>query len=365
MRDQLMSYLATSDRTPKSSSGGWLFSPAIDLLAFGGSTVLSLLLLALGMKWGLLRQETPEWTWVVAILFVDVAHVWATGFRVYFVPAELKQRPWLYFLTPFLSWLIGVCVYWESEAWFWRCLAYLAVFHFVRQQAGWVLLYRARSGDAARFGRWIDLAAIYTATLWPLLWWHGHLPRSFWWFRTNDFATISSLASSLTEPLYWLSLFAYCAKSIHQGCVHSQWRPGKDLVVASTAICWYLGIVYFNSDFAFTVTNVLIHGIPYIVLVHWYRRRWTKELTAARPAWRDWSVYLATIWVLAYTEELLWDRGVWHERSWLFGDGWNASQVLLVPLLAVPQLTHYILDGFLWKRRFMEQSCLPSLPLQS
>ncbi|HMS10280.1 MAG TPA: hypothetical protein PKE66_12390, partial [Pyrinomonadaceae bacterium] len=51
--------------------------------------------------------------------------------------------------------------------------------------------------------------------------------------------------------------------------------------------------------------------------------------------------------------ELFWSRGVWHERTWLFGANWNVAEwkMWIVPLLAVPQLTHYILDGFIWRRR--------------
>ncbi|OLE97463.1 MAG: hypothetical protein AUG75_08005 [Cyanobacteria bacterium 13_1_20CM_4_61_6] len=64
-------------------------------------------------------------------------------------------------------------------------------------------------------------------------------------------------------------------------------------------------------------------------------------------------MFLATLWLLAYAEELLWDRGVWHERAWLFGAAWDWSslKVFLVPLLALPQATHYVLDGFVWRRR--------------
>ena len=54
----------------------WLFSPSIDLWTFLGSAVLSLGLLAIGAQLGLLNAETPEWTWVAAILLVDVAHVY-------------------------------------------------------------------------------------------------------------------------------------------------------------------------------------------------------------------------------------------------------------------------------------------------
>ena len=65
---------------------------------------------------------------------------------------------------------------------------------------------------------------------------------------------------------------------------------------------------------------------------------------------------LLMIWFLAYTEEMIWDRVRWHERSWLFGEGWSVgSWEILVPLLAVPQLTHYILDGFIWKRQASPQ----------
>ena len=62
---------------------------------------------------------------------------------------------------------------------------------------------------------------------------------------------------------------------------------------------------------------------------------------------------LAVVWLLAYLEELLWDRGVWHERAWLFGAGWSleAHRSWYVPLLALPQWTHYVLDGFIWRRK--------------
>jgi hypothetical protein len=57
--------------------------------------------------------------------------------------------------------------------------------------------------------------------------------------------------------------------------------------------------------------------------------------------------------LIATAEEALWDLLVWHERAPLFGDaGLTLSRGLLtvvVPLLAVPQATHYALDGFIWR----------------
>mgnify|MGYP006969350037 FL=1 len=333
----------------------WLFSPAIDLSAFLGSALISLLLLAVGGWLGLLASgaDSPDWTWVPFVLLVDVAHVYATGFRVYLDTAELRRRPLLYAGAPLVSLALGTALYSEGPQMFWRVLAYLAVFHFVRQQYGWVALYRARLRESDGMGKWIDTTAIYAATIYPLIYWHAHLPREFWWFLDHDFAPLPAIFASIARPVYWTVLLLYAGKSAWQW-YRNEANPGKDIVVITTALCWYLGIVTFNSDYAFTVTNVIIHGVPYIVLVYWYmkqRAEWQagRRVSGARLA----VTLIATIWLLAYLEELVWDRLVWHERSWLFGTALEAAdaQSWLVPLLAVPQLTHYILDGFIWRRR--------------
>lgn len=147
---------------------------------------------------------------------------------------------------------------------------------------------------------------------------------------------------------------AYFAKSIYLYSSTGFVNIGKDIVVATTAICWYTGIVLFNSDYAFTVTNVIIHGVPYFALIYLYakaRRESTGRIYSMLS--QNWIIFLATLWALAYIEELLWNRGVWHDRNWLFGGNWDWQNVkaYIVPLLAVPQLTHYILDGFIWRRK--------------
>jgi hypothetical protein len=220
-------------------------------------------------------------------------------------------------------------------------------------------MYRARAGERGRLGRWIDGAAIYAATLYPLLYWHAHLPRKFWWFLNDDFVGLPASVAVIAWPVYVLALLSYLARSLYRGVKLQAWNPGKDLVVLTTAVCWYAGIVATNSDYGFTVTNVIIHGVPYMVLIYWYNVGVSHHTAAAPPPSREARTiprvlpFLATLWVLAYLEELAWDRGYWHERSWLFGDAWDLGDARpwLAPLLAVPQITHYVLDGFIWRRR--------------
>lgn len=332
----------------------WLFSRNIDLSVFLGSAILSLLLLAVGWQLGILNEDSPDWTWISFVLLIDVAHVWSTSFRVYFDTEEFKRRYWLYLLVPVFGYAVGVALYSEGELTFWRALAIVAVFHFVRQQYGWVALYRRKLGETESWTWWIDASAVYLATIYPLAFWMTSLPRNFSWFVANDFLPIPAFVEKVLFPVYVLALTAYFAKSVYLYLAEGVLNPGKDIVVLTTAVCWYVGIVYFNSDYAFTVTNVIIHGVPYFALIWVYTK--ARRATGGkvyRTLSQHWIIFLATLWAIAYIEELFWNRGVWHEKQWLFGGDWDWTglKMWLVPLLAVPQLTHYVLDGFIWRRR--------------
>ncbi len=332
------------------SNQKWLFSPRIDLSVFLGSALLSIILLTFNSKFD---GETPDWLWISAILMIDVAHVWATSFRVYFDIDELKRRPFLYLFVPISGYIIGVALYSESALTFWKVLALIAVFHFVRQQYGWIKLYRAKANETNEVTKWIDTFAIYLATIYPLMFWMSNLPRNFEWFVQNDFVGLPRIIEQILFPIYVASLGLYGAKSLYFYFVKGFLTVGKDIVLVTTAICWYLGIVYFNSDYAFTVTNVIIHGVPYFAITYFYAKSRRESASAVyRTLTSNVFVFFMTLWMLAYAEELFWHRGIWHERNSFFGDNWNLENVKMyfVPLLALPQIVHYVLDGFIWRR---------------
>ena len=326
----------------------WLFSARADLGLFTLPAVAALGLVVLTPAQG----NFPEWLWLGGILGVDVAHVWGTGLRVYADAQELRRRPLLYLSVPLLCWAGAAALYAHGALWFWRALAYAASFHFVRQQAGWMRLYQ---GAAPRgLGRHVDTAAIYAATLYPLIYWHTHV-RAFVWMMPGDFVRLPGAAwDGVLRGLYAAILLTYAVVAAHR-VWRGRARPGQDLLVLSTAACWYVGIVACNSDLAFTATNVLIHGIPYFGLIYVYGR----HRGCQQPARSLWRLYVDGPWLmlgillaLAYAEEFLWDHALWHERPYLFGmrGFWDGAQAWLVPLLSVPQWTHYVLDGWVWRR---------------
>jgi hypothetical protein len=342
-----------------SSRGPWLVSAPWDLTVFGGSASLAFALLAVGRYTNALDHALPAWTWLATVVFVDVAHVWATAFRVYLDPEERVRRPGLYVGIPLAAYVGGVLLYSLSAGVFWRVLAYVAVIHFVRQQYGWVALYRRRLGVRSRVDRWLDDAAIYSATLYPLVYWHAHLPREFEWFIAGDF--IPGLPPAAADWLWPLHIGITAMFALRQLYLLVRGRPvsaGKLLIVATTWLSWHVGIVVFDSDYAFTVTNVLVHGIPYMAFVWRYGRARFRESTAAvaavfRP--QGWLRYVAPLLAVAWIEEWGWDRFVWHEHAAFFpGPAFvpgAAALALLVPLLALPQATHYALDAWVWRVR--------------
>ena len=348
--------------TSRVSYGPWLWTPRIDLGLFLGSTLCALALVVVGSWTGLDEQPFPEWGWLLFVLAIDVAHVYATLFRTYLDPAELKRHPWRYALVPSLVFVMGYALYSQSELTFWRVFAYMAVYHFIRQQVGWVAIYRAKSRLKGSLDRWLDNAAVYMATLYPLLHWHAHLRQTeFAWFVQGDFIDVgewAAIALPWFEVFWWCALTAFSIRQIVLLAVDRCLQLGKVVVVASTAAVWYVGIVLTNSDFAFTVTNVIVHGVPYFALLWAYTSARKREPGAGLwlgAATRGLTLFLLLLVCLAFAEELLWDQLVFHERAWLFGE--SAIELgpellaFVVPLLMVPQATHYVLDGLLWRRK--------------
>ena len=343
-------------------SSRWLVSARFDLAFFVAPAALSFALLWFSPAALFERDDLPVWIWFALIPLIDVSHVYASLYRTYFDARELARRPVLYGAVPAVVFVVGTIVYAVDALIFWRALAYLAVWHFVRQQYGFLALYRRRAGENARWEGRFDACVLYLAMLYPLLYWHTHLPRRFVWFVDGDFLAIPAAeVSTAAGWLYGLLAAAYVFKEIGKRARAVAISPGKSLVLLTTAATWYGGIVLFDSDYAFTLTNVVSHGVPYVALV-WItlRRRCTAATAAPGLRWisrpRAIVAFVGVLVALALVEEALWDVLVWGDHPTVFGGRNHALGLIdspflafVVALLALPQATHYVLDGFIWR----------------
>jgi hypothetical protein len=340
----------------KADNKYWIASPAFDVTWIIAPHFLSVLLVAIWSKGSSSVNPLPLWAWIVGVLLVDVAHVYATLFRTYLHPQGRKKWSYLLFSLPIIVFLIGFLVYTVSGALiYWRCLAYIAAFHFIRQQYGFYKIY-IRSNPLPKRKQLVDEYFLYSLMILPLVYWHTHLPRSFDWFVEGDFVRVPLLIWKSALVLWSLLFAIFLVSEIHQIKKNRTFNLPKNLLFIATAFSWMMGIIYFNGDFSFTLTNTFSHGIPYMALVAWTTKKNESRAWKA-PAYVSIFLGLIIVWFLAYFEEGLWDQFVWHERDVLFHPlsfltslKINLSTSFWVAVLSVPQVTHYFLDGVIWKR---------------
>lgn len=300
-----------------------------------------------------LENSYSFYTWLFLIVFVDVAHVYSTLFKTYFVKGEIQKRKLLYIGIPLISWILGMMLFQFGGLAFWSVLALVAVFHFIRQQYGFMRIYARFEPD--NWSKRIDEVAVYAATIYPMLYWFK-TPRAFTWFVNNEFDWLSNLPDyvAFITALYFGILIIWMVKTVFEAFKTKKLNVPKTALITGTYLSWYFGIVYFNNDLLFTFLNVISHGIPYIALIYIreIRQKENSQLNRLQVFKSVMGIFLfiGVILGFAFLEEFLWETLVWNEH---FSLNFTVSETLLqflVPLLVVPQLTHYLLDGFIWRK---------------
>lgn len=298
----------------------------------------------------------PQWAWIVLVMLIDVSHVYSSLYRTYFDKVARQKHSQLLYFTPIFVLIIATILHQISSLLFWRLAAYLAVYHFVRQQYGFLKLYTRHEGTKP-----IDVWMIYAATLFPVAIWHFSSPRNFNWFVEGDFYIFENqvFAASL-KYIYGLCVLVYFAFVVKDYLKTKTFNLPKNLLILSSILTWYFGIVYFNGDMAFTMLNVVAHGVPYMALIYATEQKKShKQQGVWKLIFANFGfLFMVVLFLLSYIEEGFWDSLVWHERQQVFTifptfqitDSFLLSTI--VGLLSVPQLTHYILDGYIWKRGF-------------
>lgn len=313
-------------------------------------------------------DNMPLWVWVSFILCVDVAHVYGTIFRTYCNKAEFEKHRALFTAVPLLAWVAGALLYGVDRLLFWRVLAYVAVFHFIRQQYGFMMFYAREENDSDKLKR-VDRFFIYACTIYPVVYWHAHLPRNFHWFVDGDFVSgLPELFEKIALLGFILASAVYLFKEFKLFKETKRVNIPKNAFALGTALSWNTGIVLFDDDIIFTVANVVSHGLPYIAFIWIYGNKQADRspgrMTAFgfrldavfRPGLIP--VYMMILLGLAFIEEGFWSGLVWRERLGFFRmfsalpkiDD-SATLAWVVSLLSLPQVTHYVLDGFIWRLR--------------
>ena len=343
----------------------WIKSRNFDFWWFIAPMLLPPLLVGLIPGKFLAQQETDifPWSWILIVLTIDVAHVYSTVYKTYFNPLALKRHKLKLYALPIIVWIAGALVYSQSTRFFWSVVAYFAVFHFIRQQYGFFRLYSIKSIATKSQQRLLNLC-IYSVMVIPIAIWHVRGQRNFNWMTEGDFFYLSTPSlEPVFQVLFLIVLVSYLALEVKLSWKSQPFNFPRVLLTFATGISYYTAIVLTNNDFLFSLINVVGHGIPYMALVWWSEKKNLNEKSPGilKTVLSKWGVILFYVLILAmaYFEEALWDALIFREKSFPFG--WTYTflheiqnsivLVIVVPLLIMPQIVHYILDGYIWKNK--------------
>lgn len=165
----------------------------------------------------------------------------------------------------------------------------------------------------------------------------------------------SLILIEISTWLYISIILLFVLRTLFIYIKQRQFNIPKNAIIIGTILSWYFGIVHFNNDLIFTLLNVVSHGIPYIALIYIneIERKNSDELGILRnlKSFKGLILFLLFILVIAFFEEYLWEILIWKEQYSISNLDLTNWQFLLIPLLTVPQFTHYLLDGFIWKTK--------------
>ncbi|MFM2385973.1 MAG: hypothetical protein RL660_730 [Bacteroidota bacterium] len=338
----------------------YLYNKYFELLWIAGPPFISFAAILLFHDYFERVQSLNTWWWVVLILLVDVGHVYSTLYRTYFDKTQRSELNLLLKLIPAICFISAFLLYQFGATAFWRIAAYAAVWHFVRQQYGFVKVYNRQYKH--KFYNRVDIITVYAACIYPLVYWHVHGPFQFTWFTANDFVFLRHpILEVMARYLYFAILAVYVISLVMRATEKQMNASMTHLVILGTILSWYAGIVYYNSDLCFSLLNVASHGIPYLAIVWLYGKKQTQKLgdtSAYSKLYKPIGVliFLAIPVLFGFLEEGLWDAWYWHDQAHLFKMFYGAKVLaskeflqIAIPALLTPQLTHYVLDGFIWK----------------
>lgn len=314
---------------------GWVLGPWADPLYFLGPVLVAL------VPWLLFGRSAPQYAaFMVAGLFVknfvDMSHVCSTLFIGVRRRAEGRISRLVFYGGPALVLAGGSALYAASPMLFFAGLAYASVFHFYRQQHGWLMLSRARAAEPAST-RWIDTLFMLNLIQYPVVFWHSPESRiELSYLNPGDMLLRAPAALAAASCwLFWAANAAYllwiCAEAARGRVISA----GKALLLGSTFALFYGGLVLAN-DFSFWwFTAAIVHGGPYLHLV--YRESFPAAARRAAPA----LAFTAAALGLA----LWWEYGPKFES---YAPAFVTAQ--LFPLFWLPTLLHYFFDAFVWLR---------------
>ncbi len=332
---------------PKST--GWIFSAKNDFFLFVFPLLIGLLI-AFGLEISDLGPSHlfniggthiyARITWIdwLFTALIDAPHVFSTGYRIFSDPIQLRKQSSLFIGLPLLVIFTLVFAFKTSELWTFRAITYLNIFHLIKQQYGWMRYSEMKSNLIHKMNKRHLSMMIYNFTLVPILLWHfdpAARERVGWIFQNDLLTYPSENIYSILMVCHWtLNGFFIFRLFQHFMKGHSV-SMGQLMILGSTWVAWYGGIVLKVSGDETLLLDIL-HVIPYLGLTFFVYKKQIFEFKKTR-----FSSFYCPLAALG-----LFGTSLYTFFTSRFD---SAFSLVVLSCLAGISVTHYILDGFIWR----------------
>ena len=328
---------------------GWVFSKNWDLAVF----LLPLIIGFLFYFSDVAISRTPSKIFILAILFhylADAGHVLVTGVPVLGDATIRKKLGMKVWLIPILVVFISVSLFMWNPFIFIRVLAFLAAFHIVMQQFGFLRISQGKFKVGERISETkksglFETGLFFNLFFFPLYFWlSGNSNIELAWFVHKDLgAPITWAYFGFVHHLHLFLVVFYFGWQLIPLLKKSKVNWGKFLLTSTSWIWFYSGLVLAKNPSLFWATLFLTHGFGYILFVKVYWQQ-AASRNYQPPSWWKKNNILTTIGYLVAVTIL---GATWAKSSEL-----TSFYRILIPLSWAPLITHYVLDGLIWKSRF-------------
>ncbi len=344
----------------------WVHSWYADSLAFFFVPILFILLAVFKLPpFTGLDEKTFQFI-IILVLFVDWAHIFAQYHRIFCNPLEEKKLKLVYPISYLLAIpVVAIIVGFLSPPFVDTLLVYFVIFHFIKQQFGFIKIYSKTDGPKTKLVSRMDDLFVYLSMFTPVVYWHT---KSFDYnYKWVSMFIKSPVFNWILWPMlvaYFLTFIFYIKNEFARTKTNNQFNIPKNIAILVAMLSWGIVSILSDSKLLIIFTVTFTHDVSYTFYV-WFVGRRDEHILKKRVNWFSWwsvpgfFIYFAVLILFSHvifvvhlemTMDHNWDYYIYGkffnsiskaEGFWL-NIGWS--------LFFATQAHHYFIDRFLWKK---------------
>jgi len=272
----------------------------------------------------------------------DGSHIFSTFYRIRHDSRNQKLQYLVLFLVVII---LNSLIFGYNANIYAHYLALFAVYHFARQQYGWFMISSRKCHGHQDYNYNWDRVIIYNSTLTPVLIWMCQPSDTYGWFNIGDLFNLNS-----PDLIQYIKIFHFLLLTVYFIHEYQNYKKTKFIPLAKyhiltvTWLIWYPSLAYFQKHIIGLILFALSHGIQYMYITFKYEQEHAQNKKIASE--RLYPILYFIIALIAFFEVI-------YNKQ--FSNLVNKQElpfwlvVIGTGFINSFQITHYILDGFLWK----------------